>query len=234
MATVRQAVYELKSCLQCTTRPCCLWNEEGIRECQPTAGWELHGEQLCFERHIYIPIHEWATAPPNHLQSPQSPCHWPLQTDKDQGSSKPHVLLERSLKQYVKSCTTCTRSKATWHKPYRLLKQLLILTKPWDSISMDFIEQLPASSNHTSILVIMDCLTKQALFIPTHDTITSPKLAQLFLSHIFSKHGHLPMSPLTVALNSYPISSILLACYYRWNSTSHQDTTPKEMDKLNG
>ena len=54
---------------------------------------------------------------------------------------------------------------------------------------MDFIEQLPASGNHTSILVIVDRLTKQALFIPTHDTITSPELAQLFLSHVFSKHG---------------------------------------------
>ena len=53
---------------------------------------------------------------------------------------------------------------------------------------MDFIKQLPTSSNHTSILVIVDQLTKQAMFIPTHDTITSPELAQLFLSHVFSKH----------------------------------------------
>src|SRR5258708_290808 len=54
---------------------------------------------------------------------------------------------------------------------------------------MDFIEQLPASEGHTAILVIVDCLTKQSLFIPTHDSIDSPELAQLFLTHVFSKHG---------------------------------------------
>src|SRR6266436_7456481 len=54
---------------------------------------------------------------------------------------------------------------------------------------MDFIEQLLASEGHTEILVIVDCLTKQSLFIPTHDSIDSLELAQLFLTHMFSKHG---------------------------------------------
>ena len=54
---------------------------------------------------------------------------------------------------------------------------------------MDFIEQLPNSSGFTAILVIIDRLSKQGIFIPTYDTITSPDLAQLFLLHVFSKHG---------------------------------------------
>ena len=54
---------------------------------------------------------------------------------------------------------------------------------------MDFIEQLPLSSGFTAILVIVDWLSKQSIFIPTHDTITSPELAKLFLLHVFSKHG---------------------------------------------
>src|SRR5258707_10562996 len=54
---------------------------------------------------------------------------------------------------------------------------------------MDFIEQLPASEGFTVILVIMDRLTKQLLFIPTHDMVDAPQLAQLFLTHIFSKHS---------------------------------------------
>src|SRR5258705_422649 len=60
---------------------------------------------------------------------------------------------------------------------------------PWESISMDFIEQLPTLEGHTAILVIVDHLTKQSLFIPTHDSIDSLELARLFLTHIFSKHG---------------------------------------------
>src|SRR6266481_5175925 len=90
---------------------------------------------------------------------------------------------------YCKSCTTCSHAKPQWHKPYGLLKQLLVLEKPWNSISMDFIEQLPLSSGYTSILVIIDHLSKQSLFIPTYDTITSHNLAQLFVLHVFSKHG---------------------------------------------
>src|SRR5258708_31563483 len=54
---------------------------------------------------------------------------------------------------------------------------------------MDFIEQLLTSEGHTVILVIVNCLTKQSLFIPTHDSINSLELAQLFLTHIFLKHG---------------------------------------------
>jgi len=41
----------------------------------------------------------------------------------------------------------------------------------------------------TNILVIMDCLTKQVVFIPTHNTINVPALAELFVKHIFSKYG---------------------------------------------
>jgi len=54
---------------------------------------------------------------------------------------------------------------------------------------MDFIEQLPSSTGFTAILVVVDRLSKQAIFIPTHDTITSLELAKLFLLHIFSKHS---------------------------------------------
>src|ERR1700719_4619989 len=42
---------------------------------------------------------------------------------------------------------------------------------------------------NTSILVIVDRLTKQAIFIAPHDTITSAQLAELFVIHVFSKHG---------------------------------------------
>ena len=83
---------------------------------------------------------------------------------------------------------SCACSKTPRHCPFGLLKQLPILEKPWNSISMDFIEQLPPLEGFTAILVIIDRLSKQALFIPTHNTITSAELAKLFLLHVFSKH----------------------------------------------
>jgi hypothetical protein len=54
---------------------------------------------------------------------------------------------------------------------------------------MDFIKQLPNSKGFTAILVVIDRFTKQALFILTHDIITSTQLAELFIIHVFSKHG---------------------------------------------
>ena len=92
------------------------------------------------------------------------------------------------IKDYISSCTTCGHAKAPRHRPYSLLKQLPILAYPWHSISMDFIKQLPSSDGFTSILVIVDHLSKQGIFILTYDTITSPELAKLFVAHVFSKH----------------------------------------------
>src|SRR5258708_6678486 len=99
--------------------------------------------------------------------------------------------LRRMVGDYIRSCTSCARTKAMHHKPYGLLKQLPIPSQPWESISMDFIEQLPMSEGFTAILVIVDRLTKQSLFIPTHDMVDAPQLARLFLTHIFLKHGTL-------------------------------------------
>ena len=53
---------------------------------------------------------------------------------------------------------------------------------------MDLIEQLPASAGH-AILVVVDRLSKQGIFIPTHNTLTAVQLAGLFVLHVFSKHG---------------------------------------------
>src|SRR6266481_1764613 len=93
------------------------------------------------------------------------------------------------VKNYCKSCTTCSCAKPVCHRPYGLLKQLPIPERPWNSISMDFIEKLPESSGYISILGVIDRLSKQSLFILTYDMITSQQLAQLFVLHVFSKHS---------------------------------------------
>ena len=80
-------------------------------------------------------------------------------------------------------------SKPQHHKPYRSLKQLPISEWLWNSISIDFIEKILLSSGFDTILVIVNQLTKQAIFIPAHDTITSMDLACLFILHVFFKHG---------------------------------------------
>src|SRR5258707_4706327 len=93
------------------------------------------------------------------------------------------------VKDYVASCATCTCAKSPRHKPYGKLKQLPIPSRPWSSISMDFIEQLPDSKGFSTILVIVDHLTTQVIFIPSHDMVNAPQVVRLFLIHVFSKHG---------------------------------------------
>ena len=97
--------------------------------------------------------------------------------------------MKKFVQEYCSTCMDCPRAKTSRHKPYGLLKQLPIPERPWSSISMDFIEQLPSSDGYTAILVVVDRLSKMALFIPTTDDIDAPGLAKLFLLHVFSKHG---------------------------------------------
>src|SRR5260370_27986232 len=103
------------------------------------------------------------------------------------------------VKDYVASCTTCAHAKSPRHKPYGKLKQLLIPSRPWSSILMDFIEQLPDSEGFSTILVIIDHLTKQAIFIPSHNTVDT-QVVQLFLIPAFSRHA----SPLHVPFDHGP------------------------------
>ena len=93
------------------------------------------------------------------------------------------------VQQFCKFCVTCMWSKPQCHKPYGSLKQLPISKQAWNSISMDFIKKLLLSSGFNTILVIVDWLTKQAIFTPAHDTIMSTDLVCLFILHVFSKHG---------------------------------------------
>ena len=54
---------------------------------------------------------------------------------------------------------------------------------------MDFIEGLPLSDGHDTILVVVCRLSKMALFFPTFQDIDAEDLACIFLSQVFAKHG---------------------------------------------
>ncbi|MBW0578882.1 hypothetical protein O181_118597 [Austropuccinia psidii MF-1] len=101
--------------------------------------------------------------------------------------------MNQFIKDYVSSCQQCSRNKNIHHKKFGLLKPLQIPSGPWNSLSMEFITQLPLSNNFDSILVAVDRFSKMEIFIPTYGTITALDLPQIFISHVFSKHG-LPVS----------------------------------------
>ncbi|MBW0571769.1 hypothetical protein O181_111484, partial [Austropuccinia psidii MF-1] len=101
--------------------------------------------------------------------------------------------MNQFIKDYVSSFQQCSRNKNIHHEKFGLRKPLSIPSGPWNSLSIDFITQLPLSSNFDSILVVVDRFSKMAIFIPNYSAITALDLAQIFISHIFSNHG-LPIS----------------------------------------
>nr|GFC19719.1 putative reverse transcriptase domain-containing protein [Tanacetum cinerariifolium] len=64
----------------------------------------------------------------------------------------------------------------------------------WDNITMDFITKLPKSSQgYDTIWVIVDRLTKSAIFTPIRETDPMDKLARIYLKEVVTRHG-IPVS----------------------------------------
>ncbi|GJY48272.1 putative reverse transcriptase domain-containing protein [Tanacetum coccineum] len=84
--------------------------------------------------------------------------------------------------------------KAEHQRPSGLLVQPEIPEWKWDNITMDFITNLPKSSQgFDTIWVIVDRLTKSAHFLPIRENDPSDKLARLYLNRIVARHG-IPVS----------------------------------------
>jgi hypothetical protein len=66
------------------------------------------------------------------------------------------------VNRYVDHCDTCKRIKPIRHAPFGLLKPLGPPHRPWDSISMDFIIELPTTEGCNALRVVVDRLTKMA------------------------------------------------------------------------
>src|SRR5258708_32628417 len=157
----------------------------------PPWGWEWLEGQLWFQGCLYVPNQEILHLQVicNHHDHPAAGHFREARTSELICHSFHWPGLRQMVKDYVASCATCACAKSARHKPYRKLKQLPIPSRPWLSISMDFTKQLPASKDFSTILVVVDHLMKQVIFIPSHDTVNTLQVAQLFLTHIFSKHG---------------------------------------------
>ncbi|GJY20928.1 putative reverse transcriptase domain-containing protein [Tanacetum coccineum] len=84
--------------------------------------------------------------------------------------------------------------KAEHQRPSGLLVQPDIPQWKWDNITMDFVTKLPKSSQgYDTIWVIVDRLTKSAIFVPMRETDPMEKLARMYLKEVVTRHG-IPVS----------------------------------------
>nr|GFA16176.1 reverse transcriptase domain-containing protein [Tanacetum cinerariifolium] len=90
--------------------------------------------------------------------------------------------MKADITTYVSKCLTCAKVKAEHQKPSGLLVQPKIPEWKWDNITMDFVTRLPNSSQgYDTIWVIVDRLTKSAIFTSIRETDPMDKLARIYL-----------------------------------------------------
>ena len=98
--------------------------------------------------------------------------------------------MKQEVADFVEKCPTCQKVKAERKKPLGLVKPLEILEWKWDSISMDFVSGLPRTPRGTNkIWVIVDRLTKVAIFIPMKETWTMDQLARAYIENVVRRHN---------------------------------------------
>ncbi|GJV10263.1 putative reverse transcriptase domain-containing protein [Tanacetum coccineum] len=99
-------------------------------------------------------------------------------------------LSKQNIATYVSKCLTCAKVKVEHQRPSGLLVQLKIPQWKWDNITRDFVTKLPKSSQgYDTIWVIVDRLTKSAIFVPIRETDPLEKLARMYLKEIVMRHG---------------------------------------------
>ena len=69
------------------------------------------------------------------------------------------------------------------------LVPLPIPPRPWYSVGVDFITDLPLSNGFDSIAVFICRLSKMAHFVPCNKTIDAPGFAKLYFDNIVKLHG---------------------------------------------
>ena len=93
------------------------------------------------------------------------------------------------VKEFIKTCDICVHSKAAQHHPYGLLHPLPLPTRPWASLSVDFIADLPCIGDRDMVLVIVDRFSKMAHFVPCLKTTSGEETIDLFLNNVVRLHG---------------------------------------------
>ena len=75
------------------------------------------------------------------------------------------VGMKSDLELHIRECGVCQQMKHETCKPAGLLQPLPIPYKPWTTVSMDFVNDLPFSQRLDTVMVIVDRLTKYVYFI---------------------------------------------------------------------
>jgi hypothetical protein len=106
-------------------------------------------------------------------------CYWPK--------------MNESVSRYVRGCSLCATSKPS-NRKLGLYTPLPVPSRPWESISMDFVGGLPMSRrSHDYLYVVVDRFRKMCILMPCTKQITAEQTTQLFFQNVWVHFG-LPKS----------------------------------------
>ena len=85
------------------------------------------------------------------------------------------------IRELVESCPTCQLEKTGHTQRKGSLQSLAIPEAKWQEVSVDFITDLPTSSDgEDSIMTVVDRATKMVHLIPCKKTTTAGEAARLY------------------------------------------------------
>ena len=182
-----------------------IWNDKS----RDVRNWKNNGRFLRDERGLLFFLDE-AYQP--RLCVPRSQRNFVLQQAHENPLETAHAGPERlwqnlsqkfywkrmktDILEYCKGCDVCQKTKPSNFNRYGYLIPNPIPSRPYQSVSMDFIVNLPWSNGYNAIFVVVDRLSKQGTFIPCTTGLTAKEFAELFVKHIVCRFG-LPDSIIT-------------------------------------
>jgi hypothetical protein len=158
--------------------------------------WRVDNEVLRYKGRLYVPD-EPALRQEILLQHHDTPMagHFGARRTHEQISRQYYwPELGRDVQNYVSTCAVCQRCKAPRHSTYGQLSPLPVPQDIFEEVTLDFITGLPPAKNDggcvfDAILVIVDRLSKMALYIPALKTWDAKDFAESYFKHVVLKYG---------------------------------------------
>jgi len=155
--------------------------------------WKVISGALTYKGRIYVPEDDSLRGKVISVfhDNPESGHFGALMTAELASRDFYWPALDATVRKYIVGCELCHWIKAPHYARHGVNMPSVPPSRPWEGLTIDFVTDIPEStaSEYTGILVIVDRLTKMAIYLPCQKDIDSPKLARLIFEHILCKHG---------------------------------------------
>ena len=97
--------------------------------------------------------------------------------------------MRQSVTSYIAHYPICQQIKKSTEVLASLLQPLPISEAIWEDVTMDFMTALPVSRGMSTILMVVDRLSKYAHFRALPPYFTAVKVAELVVDNVVKHHG---------------------------------------------